>query len=87
MKAIKTAEKTHEILFKPYSTDILGYTATFDCGRFYIINSKYQDKANEVYSELMELSKTNFQKFILLQKNGNVYKTDDLNFLEKSDAK
>ena len=80
-------EKTHEILFKSYSEDILGYSAIIEgCGHYIVINSIYKDKSNKICSDLMELSISNFQKFILLQKNGNVYKTDDLNFLEKSDA-
>ena len=87
MKAINVKEKTHNILFKQYSENILGYSAILNgCGHFFIINDTYKDNADEIYSRLVVLSKQNFRNFILLQKNGNVQATDNLNFLEKSDS-
>lgn len=90
MQAIKVVGETiHNILFKPYSEDILGYKAIIDdCGHFIIINSYLsQADADKACSKLIELS-TDYplEKFILLQANGIIQTAKNINLQEMRDA-
>ena len=77
---------TLEILYKPYSADIKGYILRIADFIYVVINSRLsKHEAAETESTLKELS-TQYphNKLILLQGNGNVYKTDNLDFLERA---
>ena len=92
MKAIKKAagEKIHEVLFRTYSEDVKGYSIHIaGSGHYIIINSILPEpEADKTYYKLLESSARHPERrFILLQSDGNLFMTDDLNFLEKSDSK
>ena len=89
MKEILT--KTHNILFKPYSENVLGYIARFDfskhTGEYIVINSNLTESLKVVVqSKLQEYSDIYpEERFILLQGDFQIYKTENLNLSEMSE--
>jgi hypothetical protein len=87
----KMLTKTYEILFKPYSEKVLGYVARFDyskhTGEYIVINSNLPETSKVVVqSKLQEYSVTfPNHKFILLQDDFQIYKTENLNLSEMSE--
>lgn len=78
--------KTFEILYKPYSTDVMGYILRIADYIYLVINSRLSKKeADRVEGMLKELADSHPQpKLVLLKGNGEVYKTDNLEFLERA---
>lgn len=78
--------KTIEILYKPYSTDVMGYILRISDYIYLVINSRLSTKESEkVKTTLNELADSHPpSKLILLQGDGNIYKTDNLDFLERA---
>ena len=78
--------KTFEILHKPYSKDVMGYILRIADFIYIVINnclSKNEAAATE--EKLKELAASEEpSKLILLQGDGNIYKTDNLEFLERA---
>ena len=83
--------KTHNILFKQYSQNVLGYIARFDYSKhteeYIVINSNLDEAFKEVVqSKLHEYSVTfPNHKFILLQDDFQIFKTENLNLSEMSE--
>ena len=83
--------KTTEILQKQYSEKVLGYIARFDfskhTGEYIVINSNLPETLKVVVqSKLREYSVTfPNDKFILLQGDFQIYKTENLNLSEMSE--
>lgn len=84
--------KTTETLFKPYSENVLGYIARFDFSKhiqnYIVINSNLPEPSKEVVqSKLSELSENNPKdRFILLQADFQIYKTENLKLIEMSES-
>lgn len=85
-------KKTCEILFKPYSENVLGYIARFDYSKhiseYIIINSNLTEALKGVVqTKLQELSVIHPEdRFILLQDDFQIYKTENLQLTEMSEA-
>lgn len=83
--------KTTETLLKPYSENVLGYIARFDyskhTGEYIVINSNLPEAVKEVVqSKLKEYSDIYPKdRFILLQGDFQIYKTENLNLSEMSE--
>lgn len=78
-------DKTLEVLYKPYSADIRGYILRIRDLIYIVINSHLSNKeAEETKKTLKELSAEHPHNLILLYGSGEVYKTDNLNFLERA---
>lgn len=78
--------KTFEILYKPYSKAVMGYILRIADYIYIVINSRLpKQEAEDTEKKLKELS-TDFpqHKLVLLQGNGDIYKTDDLDILERA---
>lgn len=80
-------ETINEIIYKPYSLNIIGYIIRItDC--VYIIINKALSKFDmeKAQIKLTELS-SNYQnnKLVLLTADGKIHTTDNLNFLEMSE--
>lgn len=78
--------KTLEILHKPYSNDVMGYILRI-ADFIYIVINKCLPKADADMAEakLRELADSQPpSKLVLLKGNGEVYKTDNLEFLERA---
>lgn len=84
--------KTHEIILKPYSENVLGYIARFDFSKHrsehLVINSNLPEPSKEVVqSKLSELSENNPKdRFILLQADFQIFKTENLKLPEMSES-
>ena len=78
--------KTFEILYKPYSTDVLGYILRMADYIYIVINSRLSKGETErTESRLQDIASEHPpSKLILLQGDGNIYKTDNLEFLERA---
>lgn len=79
----------HEILYKKYSEAVQGYTLiTPEGNRYFVINSVLpKADAEKAYSVLVEASASALgSRFILLQGNGQLYKSDNLQLTEKEGA-
>ena len=78
--------KTVEILRKPYSKGVVGYILRIADFLYIVINSCLSKReAEKAESALKELSTSNpHNKLTVLKSNGEVCKTDDLNFLERA---
>ena len=71
--------RIYEVLFKPYSNDVQGYTfATPDGKRHFILNSNIPKSEAEIaLIKLYEAAVIGFGgKFVLLKGDGEIYKTD-----------
>ena len=80
---MKLREKTIEVLYKTYSKDICGYFANLPSGQYIVINDRLPH-GNDIYTRLIELSAANSEcDFVLLHSNGQIYKTENLEFLER----
>ncbi len=78
-------KKTVEILHKPYSKGVMGYILRLADYIYIVINSRLSKKeAEKTESTLKELSDNHPHKLILLKGDGNIYKTDNLEFLERA---
>ena len=75
-----------EILYKPYSTNIKGYIIRITDLMYIVINSRLsKPEAAETKEELIELSESNPQySLVLLQSNGNVYKSNNIDSLGRA---
>lgn len=82
-------QKTHEILFKPYSQDVIGYIARIiNCGNYIVVNSNLpKEESEKAQAKLLELE-TSFpqDRFILLQGNGQIYKSENLQLAEMGET-
>lgn len=78
--------KTLEILYKPYSTDVMGYILRIADYIYIVINNRLsKSESDETKRVLKELSEQNPQtKLVLLKGSGEVYKTDNLDILERA---
>ena len=77
--------KTFEILYKPYSKDVMGYILRIADYIYLVINSRLsKPEAERVSSALEELADAYPNKLVLLKGNGDVHKTDNLEFLERA---
>ena len=76
----KVAEKIHEVIYKPYSEDILGYCIRITEKALIILNSALPElESVKAYNKLTELSASYPSKqFILLQASGQVHMKDAL---------
>ena len=83
--------KTTETLLKPYSQNVLGYIARFDfskhTGEYIVINSNLPETLKGVVQEKLQEYSVTFpkDKFILLQGDFQIYKTENLNLSEMSE--
>ena len=79
-------QTTLEILYKPYSMDVNGYVLRIADLIYLVINSRLtRQESEETHRALKELSTSNPQyKLVLLKGDGEVYKTDNLDFLERA---
>lgn len=83
--------KTTETLFKPYSENVLGYIARFDfskhTGEYIVINSNLTESLKAVVQSKLQEYSDFFpnHKFILLQDDLQIYKTENLNLSEMSE--
>lgn len=76
---------TFELLYKPYSMDIKGYILRIRNLIYIVINNRLsKTEAENTETELKELSASNPQKLILIKGDGKVYKTDNLDILERA---
>lgn len=77
--------KTFEILYKPYSADVKGYILRL-ADIYLVVNSRLTaDEAKRIHVTLHELVESSpLCKLILLKGDGEVYKTDNLDFLERA---
>ena len=78
--------KTFEVLFKPYSKEVTGYILRiYDLG-YIVINKCLSEKEAKCAEEtLKEIADSNPpSKLILLRGDGHIYKTDNLEFLERA---
>ena len=75
-----------EILYKPYSPDIRGYIVRIADLIYIVINSNLSkadaDKAQDTLIEAAASAPEG--SLVLLQGNGELYKTDNLEFLERA---
>ena len=78
--------KTFEILYKPYSKDVMGYILRISDYIYIVINSRLSNlKAKKVQETLNELTTSHPpSKLILLKGDGEIYKTDNLDILERA---
>ena len=78
--------KTIEILYKPYSTDVMGYILRIADLIYIVINKCLaKNEAAKAEAKLKELADSHPpSKLVLLKGNGEVYKTDNLEFLERA---
>ena len=78
--------KTFEILYKPYSTDVMGYILRMADYIYLVINKRLSKvEANKAEETLKELATAHPpSKLVLLKGNGEVLKTDNLEFLERA---
>lgn len=78
--------KTFEILYKPYSTDVMGYILRIADYIYLVINSRLSVReAEKVERTLKEIAEAHPpSKLILLHGDGNIQKTDNLEFLERA---
>ena len=78
--------KTLEILYKPYSTDVMGYILRIADYIYLVINKRLSSQeaasAAEKLKELVDSHPPS--KLILLKGDGEIYKTDNLEFLERA---
>lgn len=80
-------ETINEILYKPYTSNIIGYIVRLtDCIYIVINNALSKLDMEKAHIELTELS-NNYQdnKLVLLTADGKIHTTDNLNFIEKSE--
>lgn len=83
--------KTTETLLKPYSENVLGYIARFDyskhTGEYIVINSNLDEALKGVVQSKLKEYSVNYpnDKFILLQGDFQIYKTENLNLSEMSE--
>lgn len=79
-------KKTFEILYKPYSNKVMGYILRIADLIYVVINSRLsKEEAGKTEEALKELSEQHpHNKLVLLQGNGKVYRTDNLEFLERA---
>lgn len=77
---------TFELLYKPYSMDIQGYILRIADLIYIVINSRLsKTEAEKTENTLKELSTSHPQhKLILLKGDDKVYKTDNLDILERA---
>ena len=77
--------KTIEVLYKPYSMDIQGYILRIADLIYIVINNRLSNNESEsAKNTLNELSECHPHKFILLKGDGSIYKTDNLDILERA---
>lgn len=76
---------TFELLYKPYSMDVQGYILRVADLIYIVINSHLPKmEAENTENTLKELSANHPHKLILLKGDGNIYKTDNLDTLERA---
>lgn len=76
---------TFELLYKPYSMDIQGYILRIADLVYIVINSRLSKaEAEKSENTLRELSSEHPHKLILLKGDGYIYKTDNLDILERA---
>ena len=75
-----------EVLYKPYSLDVKGYIIRIADLIYIVINSNLSkadaDKAQDTLIEAAASAPEG--SLVLLQGNGELYKTDNLEFLERA---
>ena len=78
--------KTFEILYKPYSTDVMGYILRIADYIYLVINSRLSvsetEKVERTLKEIVDSHPPS--KLVLLKGNGEIQKTDNLEFLERA---
>lgn len=78
-------KKTFEILHKPYSKEVLGYILRIADLIYVVINSRIsKEEAEKTENALRKLSTNYPHKLILLKGDGEIYKTDNLDILERA---
>lgn len=76
---------TFELLHKPYSMDVKGYILRMADLIYIVINSRLsRNESESTENTLKELSTNNPHMLILIKGDGEVYKTDNLNILERA---
>lgn len=76
---------TFELLYKPYSMDVKGYILRIADLIYVVINSRIsKEEAEKSEQTLKELSTSYPHKLILLKGDGEIYKTDNLDILERA---
>lgn len=75
-----------EVLYKPYSPDIKGYIVRIADLIYLVINSKLSKSEAEDVQATLEAAaeKHPHHSFILLHGNGQLHKSDNLDFLERA---
>lgn len=78
--------KTFEIFYKPYSKDVMGYILRIADFIYIVINNCLsKTEAAKAEAKLKELAASNSPaKLVLLKGDGEIYKTDNLEFLERA---
>lgn len=78
--------KTFEILYKPYSNEVMGYILRMRDFVYIVINSKLSKKEAERTKEVLKDIEESHppSKLILLKGDGEICKTDNLEFLERA---
>lgn len=83
--------KTTETLMKPYSENVLGYIARFDfskhTGEYIVINSNLTESLKVVVQSKLKEYSVIYPKdrFILLQGDFQIFKTENLQLTEMSE--
>lgn len=77
---------TFKILYKSYSTNVMGYILRIADYIYLVINKRLgKQEAEKVQTKLQELAESHPpSKLVLLKGNGEIYKTDNLEFLERA---